>query len=158
MERYFRKLILLGLTIAAYLGVCFWIPYSKKWLMDDIIHIQARLYFATQTKMALQDKIIAKAEALDIPLEPEQVSVQNINGEIIYIELDLNIPYDILTYNSSLHFEPKIFGLIRGFASAGGTLDENATIDQTLAALSDSTKLYLRNKTLKNYWNDFFAN
>lgn len=158
MERYFRKLILMELLIVVYLGVCFWVPYSKKWLMDDIIHNQARLYFATQSLQALKAKIIDKAESMEIPLKPEQVTVQNINGEIIYIELDLNVPFNIIMYNSTLHFEPKLFGLIRGFNYAGGRSADNATIDQNLTALSDSTKQYLRNRTLKGYFEEFFAN
>lgn len=157
MDRYFRKLVLLELLFVVYLGVCYWVPYSKKWLLDDIINNQARLFFATQSMQRLRAKIVTKAEALDIPLEPEQVMVQNINGEIIYIELDLNVPFNILSYNSTLHFEPKIFGLIRGFNFAGGRLADNTTLDQNLATLSDSTKQYLRNKTLKNYLAEFFA-
>ncbi len=157
MDRYFRKLVLLELLFVIYLGVCYWVPYSKKWLMDDIINNQARLFFATQSMQRLRAKIVTKAEALDIPLEPEQVMVQNINGEIIYIELDLNVPFNILSYNSTLHFEPKIFGLIRGFNFAGGRSVDNSTLDQNLAGLSDSTKQYLRNKTLMNYLTEFFA-
>jgi len=157
MQRYFRKLVLLELLIAIYIGVCYWVPYSKKWLLDDVINNQARLYFATQSKQNLQNKIIEKAELLGIPLLTDQLTVQNINGEIIYIELDLNVPYDILTYNSTLHFEPKIFGLIRGFNFAGSSIGEDADIDQTLAELSDSTKQYLRNRTLKDYFEEFYA-
>ena len=157
MQLYFRKLILLELLIAIYIGVCYWIPYSKKWLLDDVIHNQARLYFATQSKQNLQNKIIEKAEIMGIPLSHEQIAVQNINGEIIYIEVDLNVPYNISAYHSTLHFEPKIFGLIRGFNFAGSGYGEDADIDQTLASLSDSTKQYLRNKTLKNYFQEFYA-
>ncbi len=157
MDAYSRKLALLGLLLAVYLGVCFWVPYSKKWLMDDIVHNQARLYFVAQSPQALKAKIIDKAESLGIPLEPEQVTVQNINGEIIYIELDLNVPCDIFSYNFTLHFEPKTFGLIRGFNYAGGRSADNATIEQNLAILSDSTKKYLRNKTFRNYIEEFYA-
>jgi hypothetical protein len=157
METYLRKLVVLGILLAVYLGVSFWVPFSKKWLMDDIIHNQARLFFTTQSPKALRAKIIDKAEALGIPLGPEQVTVQNINGEIIYIELDLNVPYDILLYNSTLHFEPKIFGLIRGFNLAGGRSAKNATVEQNLFTLSDSTQKYLRDKTLRTYFDEFFA-
>jgi len=157
MQRYFRKLVLLELLIAIYVGVCFWVPYSKKWLLDDVLNNQARLYFATQSQQNLRNNIIEKAETLDILLNEEQITVQNINGEIIYIEVDLNVPYDILTYHSKLHFEPKIFGLIRGFNFAGSSVGENADIDQTLVNLSDSTKQYLRNRTLKNYFEEFYA-
>ncbi len=157
MDTYFRKLVVLGILFAVYIGVSFWIPYSKKWLMDDIIHNQARMFFTNQSQRSLRAKIVDKAEALGIPLEPEQVTVQNINGEIIFIELDLNVPYDILLYNSTLHFEPKIFGLIRGFNFAGGRPADNATIEQNLTTLSDSTKEYLRNKTLRSYFDEFYA-
>ena len=157
MDLYSRKLVWMFVLIATYVGVSFWVPYSKKWLIDDVINNQARLYFASQSKQNLQNRIIQKAESLEIPLKEEQITVQNINGEIIYIELDLNIPYNILTYHSTLHFEPKIFGLIRGFNFAGSSVGEDADIDQTLAALSDSTKEYLRNRTLKNYFQEFYA-
>jgi hypothetical protein len=157
MELYFRKLVLLEFLIALYVGVCFWVPYSKKWLLDDVINNQARLYFATQSQQNLRDNIIGKAESLGIPLKPDQITVQNINGEIIYIELDLIVPYNILTYNSTLHFQPKVFGLIRGFNFAGSSVGADANIDQTLTSLSDSTKQYLRSRTLRNYFDEFFA-
>ena len=157
MALYSRKLVLLAGLIVIYIGVSFWVPYSKKWLIDDIIHNQARLFFATQSQHTLKDKIIGKVEYLDIPLKPEQITIQNINGEIIYIELDLNIPFNIFTYNSTLHFEPKVFGLIRGFNFAGGGTADATNIEQSLNSLSDSTKEYLRSKTLKSYFTDFFA-
>ncbi|MBT4510624.1 MAG: hypothetical protein HOC20_00250 [Chloroflexi bacterium] len=157
MDTYLRKLYLLILLLIVYLGVSFWVPYSKKWLLDDIIHNQARMFFTAQSQKALRAKIIDKAETLGIPLELEQVTVQNINGEIIYIELDLNIPFNILSYHSTLHFEPKIFGLIRGFNITGGRLADNTAIEQNMTSLSDSTKEYLRNKTLRNYFEEFYA-
>ena len=79
MDRYFRKLVLLEILIVIYVGVCFWVPYSKKWLLDDVLNNQARLYFATQSPKNLKSKIVSKAEALGIPLKPDQITVQNIN-------------------------------------------------------------------------------
>ncbi|MFH1069638.1 MAG: hypothetical protein V1794_08460, partial [Candidatus Glassbacteria bacterium] len=126
MDLYKRKLILLGLLLGVYCLVSFWVPYSKSWFLKDIMQTQARLYFATQSVDNLRERLIRKAEAIDVPLADNQVTVQTINGEIIYLELDLNIPYNLLFYHSTLHFEPKIFGLIRGFEVAGRPADEIA--------------------------------
>ncbi|OGG03511.1 MAG: hypothetical protein A3F83_09145 [Candidatus Glassbacteria bacterium RIFCSPLOWO2_12_FULL_58_11] len=157
MYRYFRKLILLGLLLLVYVAISFWVPYSKLWLMQDLMQTQARLFFASQSGKDIQDFLIKKAEALDVPLKREEIKVETINGEIIYFELQLNVPLDILFYHTSLHFEPKIFGLIRGFDLDKNAASGNLEDLSSLAELSDSTKNYLRNKTLRNYFEEFFA-
>ncbi|MBN2289231.1 MAG: hypothetical protein JXQ83_07850 [Candidatus Glassbacteria bacterium] len=152
---YKRKLILLALVLAVYTAVSFWIPYSKLNVLEYIMENQARLYFATQSIDRVRRILIEKAEALEIPVRNEDILVENINGEIIYLEMRWDEPVDILFYHTSLHFEPKIFGLIRGF-----DLDPNrqptAAGPDVLAELSDSTARYLRNKDLQDYFKDFF--
>ena len=66
MEMYKRKLVLLGLIIAIYCLVSFWVPYSKYWFMKDIMQTQARMYFAMQSAKDCRDLLIRKAEALDV--------------------------------------------------------------------------------------------
>jgi hypothetical protein len=157
MELLRRKIALLSFLLAFYTGVSFWVCYSKLWFIKDVMHNQARLFFATQSMDYVKNILIDKAEALDIPINPEDVKVQNINGEIIYIELRYDVPLDILFYHSTLHFEPKIFGLIKGFDM---TERKNAfTTDsyESLTMLSDSTKNFLREKHLLDYLKDFFA-
>ncbi|HLA40104.1 MAG TPA: hypothetical protein VJ417_08910 [Candidatus Glassbacteria bacterium] len=154
---YKRKLVLLGLIIAIYCLVSFWVPYSKYWFMKDIMQTQARMYFAMQSAKDCRDLLIRKAEALDVPVADDQVTVQTINGEIIYLEIDLNVPYSLFSFESTLHFDPKIFGLIRSFEVGGKYIEELDDKYQAMAALSDSTQKFLRNKTLRNYFDEFFA-
>ena len=158
MELYRRKIFLILLLLAAYLAVSLWVPYSKYWFIKDVIENQARLFFASQSTVNLRETIIRKAEALDVALEPEDVLIQNINGEVIYIELSYDVPLDILFYHTTLHFEPKIFGLIRGFGPEGQFAPgKQYDFESVLAELSDSTKRFLRGKTLQSYFRTFFA-
>ena len=154
---YKRKLSLLVLLLVIYTMVSFWIPYSKKNFIEDIMQNQARLYFTTQSTERIRKFLTAKADALKIPVGDEDITVEEINNEIIYIEMRWNEPVDILFYHTNLHFEPKIFGLIRGF-----DLDQQVgvTIDQSLdalAELSDSTNRFLRNRKLQSFIKDFFS-
>ncbi|HUU27790.1 MAG TPA: hypothetical protein VM123_08260 [archaeon] len=157
MEPYSRKLKLLALLLAVYTGISFWVPYSKTWFMQDVMETQARLFFAIQSTERLRDYLISRAENLDIPVKREKVTVQNINGEIVYIELQYDLPLDILFYHSTLHFEPKIFSLIRSFDMKGTNASKIMDVNETLAALSDSTKQFLSGKGVKDYFLNFFA-
>lgn len=158
MELYRRKFALIALLLGVYIAVSFWVPYSKLWLIKDVMETQARLYFTSQSTSALRELLIRKAGNLDVALDEEDVIIQNINGEIIYIELSYNVPLDILFYHTTLHFEPKIFGLIRGFGPGGQFSAEKAyDFDAVLAELSDSTKRFLHGKTLQAFLRNFFA-
>ncbi len=158
MELYRRKFVLIVLLLGCYLAVSFWVPYSKLWFIKDVMENQARLYFASQSAGALRELLIRKAEALDVALEEEDVTIQKINGEIIYIALKYNVPLDIFFYHTTLHFEPKIFGLIRGFGPGGQfSAKKEYDFEAALAELSDSTKRLLREKTLQTYFRRFFA-
>ena len=158
MELYQRKFVLIVLLLCVYLAVSFWVPYSKLWFIRDVMENQARLYFANQSIDALRELLIRKAETLDVALEQADVIIQNINGEIIYIELKYNVPLDIFFYHTMLHFEPKIFGPIRGFGPGGQfSAEKGYDFESVLAELSDSTKRFLREKTLQTYFRRFFA-
>ena len=158
MELYKRKLVLIVLLLGVYAAVSIWVPYSKLWFIKDVMETQARLYFTSQSNIDLRETLIRKAEALDVALEPEDILIQNINGEIIYVELKYDIPLDILFYHTMLHFEPKIFGLIRGFGPEGHfTAGKKYDFDSVLAELSDSTRRFLSEKTLKTYFRSFFV-
>ena len=152
---YKRKLVLLALLLGVYTAVSFWVPYSKKWFIEDIMQNQTRLFFANQSIDRVRSILIEKAEALDIPIKEEDIEVQNINGEIIYIEMRWDEPVDILFYRTSLHFEPKIFGLIRGF-EVGGIGSASPQSFDKLIEFSDSTTRFLRDKNLLNYVRNFF--
>jgi len=158
MELYKRKIFLILLLLCAYIAVSFWVPYSKLWFIKDVMENQARLYFASQSINGLRELFIRKAEALDVALEQEDVLIQNINGEVIYIELQYDVPLDIFFYHTTLHFEPKTFGLIRGFGPDGRfSAGKKYDFESVLAELSDSTKRFLREKTLQSYLRAFFA-
>jgi len=157
MELYRRKLFLLGFLLLVYVTFSFWVPYSKLWFIRDIMQTQSRLFFATRSTAELRNYLIQKAEALDIALEPKDVTVKNINGEILYIELQYDVPLDILFYHTTLHFEPKTFGLIREFDMGGKYLEEIKDPYQCLAELSDSTKRFLQTRTFRKYFMDFFS-
>lgn len=152
---YKRKLVLLALLLGVYTATSFWVPYSKLWFIEDIMQNQVRLFFASQSIDLVRSILIEKAEALDIPIKEEDIEVQNINGEIIYIEMRWDEPVDILFYHTNLHFEPKIFGLIREFELGSIGSSSPQSFDK-LIELSDSTNRFLRNKNLLNYIKDFF--
>ena len=150
-----RKIILVLLLFAVYTGVSFWVPYSKLWVMKDLMQSQSRMFYTYPNTERVRDFLIGKAEDLELPLKPEDVKVQSINGEIIYIEMNWDAPVDILMYHTSLHFSPRIFGLIRGFgAGAQGELSN----DEMQSQLSDSTARFLRQKNLLQHSiRDFFS-
>ena len=154
---YKRKLILLALMLAIYAAVSFWVPYSKLWFIEDIMKNQARLFFASQSIDRVREVLITKAEALEIPVRDKDIEVKNINNEIIYLEMRWDEPVDILFYRFSLHFEPKMLGLIRRFEQGGMGSSSPQSFDE-LIELSDSTARFLRDKNLQNYVQDFFSN
>ncbi len=155
-QMYQRKLVLLALLLGVYTAISFWVPYSKLWFIEDVMQNQARLFFASQSVDRVRVILTAKAEALTIPIKDENIEVKNINGEIIYLEMRWDEPVDILFYHTSLHFEPKIFGLIRGFEPGGMGSSSLQSFDK-LVELSDSTTRFLRDRNLRNYVEDFFA-
>ena len=155
-QMYKRKLVLLALLLAVYTAISFWVPYSKLWFIEDVMHNQARLFFANQSFDRMRVILTAKAEALAIPVKDENIEVKNVHGEIIYLEMRWDEPVDILFYHTSLHFEPKIFGLIRRF-EAGGMGSSSLQSFDKLVELSDSTTRFLRDRNLQNYVKDFFA-
>jgi hypothetical protein len=144
------------MLLAVYTGVSFWIPYSKLGFMEDIMQNQARLFFANQSIEYVRRILTEKAEALEISLRDENISVENINGEIIYIEMSWDAPVDILFFHTSLHFEPKIFGLIHKFGTDQSNQSTSSSINN-LPEFSDSTSRYLNNRNLRNYVKDFFS-
>jgi hypothetical protein len=147
MWQYRRKLILLLILAAVYAGVGYWVPYSKLWLMQDLMQTQSRLFFATQSTDRIKDYLVRKAEDLNIPLQPGNAQVQNINGEILYIKLIWDASVDILFYHSTLHFEPEIYGLIRGFGQEEKGVSTADQLESSIH-LSDSTANFLRHKNL----------
>ena len=144
-EQIRRKIVLVLILLAAYAGVSFWIPYSRLWLMKDLMETQARLFYAYQSPQRVRDFLMGKAGDMNIPLLPDGVKVQNINGEIIYIELSWEAPVNIFFFHTSLHFAPKIYGLIHGFDDVG---TESSLGAPDTSALSDSTNRFLRRKGL----------
>jgi len=155
MEMYKKKLYWLAFLLSVYIAVSFWISYSKLWFIEDIMQNQARLFFINQSLSRVHETLIEKAEALKIQIHDDSILVENINNEIIYIEMRWNEPVDILFYHVNLHFEPKIFGLIRGFDVGKAGLSEDQKIN-ALIQFSDSTNRFLRDRNLRSYLKDFF--
>jgi len=155
MEMYKKKLYWLALLLSVYIAVSFWVSYSKLWFIEDIMQNQARLFFINQSLSRVHETLIEKAEALKIQIHDDSILVENINNEIIYIEMRWNEPVDILFYHVNLHFEPKIFGLIRGFDVGKAGLSEDQKIN-ALIQFSDSTNRFLRDRNLRSYLKDFF--
>jgi len=150
-----RKLYLILLLLVVYTGVSFWVPFSKLWVMKDLMQTQSRMFFVSQSVEQVQSFLTAKAAELELIVQTEDVKVQTINGEIIYIELSWKAPVDILFFHTSLNFSPRIFGLIRGFESLtpGSELPESV-----VSELSDSTTRFLENRNmLGSSIRDFFS-
>ncbi len=141
-----RKFYLVLGLLAVYAAVSFWVPYSKLWVMKDLMQTQSRMFFASQSEEQVRSFLAAKAEDLDLRVQPENIRVQTINGEIIYIELSWKAPVDILFFHTSLDFNPKIFGLIRGFE--GGTASSIDSPDSAISSLSDSTARFLQSRNM----------
>lgn len=62
------------------------------------------------TDQALIDAVIRKAEEHQIPLSPEQVSVQHIGAvgmPAIYVAADYSVPVTLPGYSFKLHFTPS---------------------------------------------------
>ncbi|MCE5271577.1 hypothetical protein LLH00_09885 [bacterium] len=137
-----RKIYLVLGLLAVYAAVSFWVPYSKLWVMKDLMQTQSRMFFASQSEERVRAFLAAKAEDLNLSVRPEDLRVQTINGEIIYIELSWKAPVDILFFHTSLDFNPKIFGLIRGFE--GATTGSIESPDSAVSDLSDSTARFLQ--------------
>lgn len=156
MHRYKRKLVLLAVLLAVYIAVSYWVLYSKQVFIKDVMQARARLFFTHQSIDGLRETLIRKADALGIPLREENLLVEKVNHEVIYIEMRWEEPLEILFFHIPLQFAPKVFGLIRSFAvdREGKDVVENLGV---LAELSDSTTRYLRNKTLRDYFIDYFA-
>ncbi len=149
-----RKIYLVLFLFAVYTAVCFWVPYSKLWVMKDLMQTQSRMFFATQSVEQVHKYLSGKAAELELDVRPEDIKVQTINGEIIYIELSWKAPVNILLFRTSLDFSPRIFGLIRGFEnfSTGSELP-----DSLVSELSDSTTRFLKNRnvlgrSIKNFF------
>ena len=135
-EQIRRKIVLSLILLTVYVGVSFWVPYSKLWVMKDLMQTQSRMFFAFPSTGRVRDYLGGKAEELQLRLKPEDVRVQNINGEIIYIEMSWEAPVDIFFYHTTLHFNPKIFGLVRGFASQYASQEITAHLDAIASAFS----------------------
>lgn len=144
-EQVRRKAFLVLILLAVYAGVSFWVPFSKYWVMKDLMQTQSRMFHAFPSTDRVRDFLIGKAEALELRIRPEDVRVQNINGEVIYIEMTWDAPVDILFYHTNLNFNPKIFGLVRGFDNSGLA---SGSLDELTPLLSDSTNRFLENKNL----------
>lgn len=140
-----RKIYLVLFLFAIYVAVCFWVPYSKLWVMKDLMQTQSRMFFTTQSTEQVHKYLSAKADELELAVQPEDIKVQTINGEIIYIELSWKAPVDILLFHASLDFSPRIFGLIRGFdnLAPGSELP-----DSLVSELSDSTASFLKKRNV----------
>lgn len=150
-----RKTVWLLILVLIYIAVSFWVPYSKLWLIQDVMQNQARLFFANQSTEAVKKTLFDKATALNIMVNEDNITVQNINGEIIYIEMRWKEPTSFFFIKKELEFEPKIFGLIRGFGTdAAFKLDKNFS---NISGLSDSTNLFLQNMTLQGQVRTFFS-
>jgi hypothetical protein len=140
-----RKVYLVLFLLAVYTAVCFWVPYSKLWVMKDLMQTQSRMFFTTQSVEQVYKYLSAKADELELSIRPEDIKVQTINGEIIYIELSWKAPVDILLFHTSLDFSPRIFGLIRGFENLSPASE---LPDSIVSELSDSTTRFLKNRNM----------
>ena len=140
-----RKIYLVLFLFSIYTAVCFWVPYSKLWVMKDLMQTQSRMFFTTHSIEQVHKYLSVKADELELSVRPDDIKVQTINGEIIYIELSWKAPVDILLFHTTLDFSPRIFGLIRGFdnLAPGDELP-----DSVVAELSDSTARFLKNRNV----------
>lgn len=100
----------------AIIGVCYCgfqiIPpeMNNYSFQDDLRNIAMMGAANHQTDQDVVDAVIKKAHEMDIPLAPEQVTVQHIGtvgAPAIYVGADYSVPVSLPGYDFTLHFTPS---------------------------------------------------
>ncbi len=80
-------------------------------LRDAAAEIAARIGLSSPTTDdELRKLVIRKAERYEIPLQPDQITVQHIgtgDASTVYLAVDYKVRVNLLVYSLTLHFTPS---------------------------------------------------
>ena len=82
-------------------------PYFYNYQFQDALDNEARIdsYTNTRTEDDIKNSIIKKAEDLEIPLAANQVQVQRLPNNIVYIEANYSVHVNLPGYPLDLQFK-----------------------------------------------------
>jgi len=82
-------------------------PYFYHYQFQDAIEDEARVssYTNSRTEDDIKNSVLKKAQDLDIPLTPEEVHVQRLPNNVIYIDTHYSVHVDLPGYPLELQFQ-----------------------------------------------------
>ena len=82
-------------------------PYFYHYQFQDAIDNEARIssYSNSRTEDDIKNSVLKKAQDLEIPLTPEEVQVQRLPNNVIYIETHYSVHVDLPGYPVDLKFQ-----------------------------------------------------
>jgi nucleotide-binding universal stress UspA family protein len=103
---------ILAIIFVVYAGFQIIPPEMSNYSFEDDLHNIAMMAGANlhQSDQETLDAVLKKAREHDIPLTPEQVTVQRMNaagGVAVYVAADYNVPVSFPGYSFTLHFTPN---------------------------------------------------
>ena len=108
-------------TIKAFLGVALVVggaycgyllipPYFNNYQLQDYIESEARLNaYTTKSEQDIRDGVLKQARNMDIPLQPESITVQRGAGDV-QISCSYTVHVDLPGYPLDLKFAPASKG------------------------------------------------
>lgn len=103
-----KLLFSLGLVAAViYTGWQVIPPYFSHYQFQDAIENEARIdsYANSRTEDDIRNSVIKKAQDLDIPLTAQQVHVQRLPNNVIFIETHYSVHVNLPGYPLDLQFD-----------------------------------------------------
>lgn len=82
-------------------------PYFYNYQFQDAIDNEARIssYTNSRTEDDIKNSVLKKAQDLEIPLTPDEVQVQRLPNNVIYIETHYSVHVDLPGYPLDLQFK-----------------------------------------------------
>lgn len=101
---------LIGVAVVVggvYYGYLLIPPYFNNYQLQDYVESEARLNtYTTKSEQDIKDGVIKQARNLDIPLSPENITVQRGTGELL-ITCSYTVHVDLPGYPLDLKFTPS---------------------------------------------------
>jgi hypothetical protein len=81
--------------------------YLESYQLEDYIRNQTPFWLTDHAPAdGIRKNIVAKAQALDLPVAPEDVTV-NADQSRVSVSIDYRVPVDLKVYMLKLHFTPS---------------------------------------------------
>jgi len=102
----------LAIILVVYAGFQIIPPEMNNYSFEDDLHNISMMAGANlhQSDQDTLDAVIRKAREHDIPLTPEQVTVERMNAAgavAVYVAADYSVPISLPGYSFTLHFTPS---------------------------------------------------